>query len=265
MITAQDAISRGYGDWRSFTCPVHEDSNPSARVHVLTGFWVCMSCGAKGRYKGEDLAVPEHIVFEAVGKLEIETDLHLPESYMSLYEIPGEYWTERFTQAACIQWELGVDTSDGTPIYPIRDAAGHLVGVVRRVNEERTKYKYPRGFKSTQSVFGAHMLEAGKPLAIVEGAPDVVAMWESGFQAVGTFGAVLHPRHIEIISAYDPPLVICAYDNDRAGRQGAAMAVRALGQSGIMASRAVWDEKYKDVAEMPHAVRQSVFKYLYVC
>ena len=263
MITAQDAIAKGYGDWRSFTCPVHDDSNPSARIHALTGFWVCMSCGAKGRYQGEDIDIPEHYIFEAVGKLEVELDLYLPESYMNLYEIPGRYWLDRFTHTACVAWELGTDTNTDTPIYSIRDENGNLIGVVRRVDDEKTKYKYPKGFKSTQHVYGAHMVTAGKPIVLVEGAPDVVAMWEAGFQAVGTYGSLLHPRQIQIIGSFDPQLVICAYDNDRAGRQGAARAVRALGQAGIMATRAVWPDKYKDVAEMPHHVRSEVFRAFY--
>jgi len=263
MITAQDALARGNGDWRSFTCPVHDDSNPSARIHVLTGFWVCMSCGAKGRYQGEELEIPEHVVFQAVEKLNVELDVDLPESYMSLYEIPGKYWLDRFTHAACMTWELGTDTNTDTPIYSIRDENGHLIGVVQRGDDDRTKYKYPKGFKSTQHVYGAHMIESNKPIVLVEGAPDVVAMWESGIQAVGTYGSVLHPRQIEIIGSYDPRLVICAYDNDRAGRQGAALAVRALGQAGIMATRAVWPDEYKDVAEMPMHVRANVFRQFY--
>lgn len=263
MITAQDAISRGNGDWRSFTCPVHDDSNPSARIHVLTGFWVCMSCGAKGRYKGEDLEIPEHVIFEAVEKLEVELDLYLPESYINLYDIPGKYWTNRFTHAACITWEMGTDTTTDTPVYAIRDENGHLLGVVRRVEDGKAKYKYPKGFKSTQHVYGAYMITPGRPIVLVEGAPDVVAMWEIGCQSVGTYGSVLHPRQIEIIGSYDPTVVICAYDNDRAGRRGAADAVKALGQAGIMATRAVWPDEYKDVSEMPHHVRSDVFRPLY--
>lgn len=39
---------KGRGKWRSTLCPFHDDSDPSMRVNVETGAWVCMSCGAKG-------------------------------------------------------------------------------------------------------------------------------------------------------------------------------------------------------------------------
>ena len=38
----------GRGEWRSATCPFHEDRNPSLRVRLETGSFKCMSCGAKG-------------------------------------------------------------------------------------------------------------------------------------------------------------------------------------------------------------------------
>lgn len=39
---------RGRGRWRSVLCDFHSDSDPSMRVNVETGAWVCMACGAKG-------------------------------------------------------------------------------------------------------------------------------------------------------------------------------------------------------------------------
>lgn len=39
---------RGRGVWRSALCPFHGDTSPSLRVHVETGAFRCMSCGAHG-------------------------------------------------------------------------------------------------------------------------------------------------------------------------------------------------------------------------
>lgn len=39
---------RGRGPWRDAVCPFHQDSRPSMRVHVETGAFRCMSCGAAG-------------------------------------------------------------------------------------------------------------------------------------------------------------------------------------------------------------------------
>lgn len=260
MITVQDALSKGYGEWRSFTCPVHEDRSPSARVHVMSGVWVCMSCGAKGKYGSEDIQIPDEVVFREVSSLTGEEPItFLPDTLMSLYEVPGRYWRQRFTDEACLTWQLGHDTYTDAAVYPVRDFNGRLLGVVQRVDDGRTKYKYPKGFKSTQHLFGAHKIKAKEPLVVVEGAPDVVALWEVGIPAVGTYGSDLHPTQIGVISAFEPSHVICAYDKDRAGRLGGMRAVAELGMNGIMAERARWAADYKDVGEMPREYRAEVF------
>jgi DNA primase len=38
----------GRGAWRSARCPWHDDTRPSLRVHVETGAYRCMVCGARG-------------------------------------------------------------------------------------------------------------------------------------------------------------------------------------------------------------------------
>lgn len=38
----------GHGEWRSAVCPFHEDTRPSLRVHIGTGGFRCMACGAHG-------------------------------------------------------------------------------------------------------------------------------------------------------------------------------------------------------------------------
>lgn len=38
----------GRGRWRTTRCDFHNDSEPSLRVNVETGGWVCMACRAKG-------------------------------------------------------------------------------------------------------------------------------------------------------------------------------------------------------------------------
>lgn len=38
----------GHGAWRDTICPFHADSRPSLRIHVETGAYRCMACGARG-------------------------------------------------------------------------------------------------------------------------------------------------------------------------------------------------------------------------
>lgn len=39
---------RGYGEWRSTICPFHDDTNPSLRIHMDHGGFICMACDARG-------------------------------------------------------------------------------------------------------------------------------------------------------------------------------------------------------------------------
>lgn len=38
----------GRGKWRTVRCDFHDDGEPSMRVNVESGAWVCMACGTKG-------------------------------------------------------------------------------------------------------------------------------------------------------------------------------------------------------------------------
>lgn len=38
----------GRGAWRDALCPFHEDTRPSLRIHIESGAFKCMSCGARG-------------------------------------------------------------------------------------------------------------------------------------------------------------------------------------------------------------------------
>jgi hypothetical protein len=40
-------LSKG-GAWRSALCPFHGDTHPSLRVHIESGAFRCMACGAHG-------------------------------------------------------------------------------------------------------------------------------------------------------------------------------------------------------------------------
>lgn len=39
---------KGAGNWKSALCPFHQDSSPSLRIHISTGGFRCMACGARG-------------------------------------------------------------------------------------------------------------------------------------------------------------------------------------------------------------------------
>lgn len=256
FVSLEYALTHSNGaTWVSFTCPNHDDDTPSARANTVSGKYVCMVCGKKGRT--DKYEPPERLVIQKIRQLTYEHD-GLPEALLDLYDSdgPGSYWSSRFTDEACKHFRLGYDTNKEKSLYPLRGTGGDLLGIVYRgFPGEKPKYRYPRGVNTSQLLFNYHGVSAREPLVVVEGAPDVIALWEAGIPAVGTFGARLLPAQQRLLSRLEPSVVVLAYDQDMAGRTGSTEAVRALLEAGVQARRARWDD-FKDVGEMPVAVRQ---------
>lgn len=261
-VTLEQALASGHGEWRSFTCPEHPDANPSARVNVVSGKWVCMVCHARGDSKGY-VVDPIVLLDQAMAMLE-DVDLTKPESWLDQFDSGPvhEYWTSRFTEEACRTYRLGWDGTRGKPCYPIRDISGQPLGVVHRNvdDPEGPKYKYPRGVSTSRLLFGLRELDDVRRLFIVEGAMDVVAVREAGHDAVGTYGSRLYPEQLREIVALHPGAVILAYDMDSAGHLGAKEARWALQDEGILVRRPWWNARYKDLGEMPLEKRRSTLE-----
>lgn len=247
MITLQDALLKGRGKWRSFTCPAHADVNPSARVNVESGRWVCMSCGAKG--KADDYEPDPDMLLRSVFELLDSAELDpKPESWYDLFDSGPvcEHWLSRFSEEACRVYRLGFDTSTGLPCYPVRNAHGEIVGIVRRDPEGKPKYKYPSGFPASSLLWGLRELdqyhqEPYKVLVVTEGATDVVACYDAGFHAVSTYGAMMHSNQLDQIRALTPEVLVVAYDMDEAGIKGGKRVMEGLRSMGFWAVRARWD------------------------
>lgn len=255
-ITAHDAMVNGYTKWRSFHCPVHDDNSPSARINTHNGFWVCMVCGAKGSV--DKNRIPVDTTLKYIKQLLEDCDERrtYPESYLDVFERPGDYWTTRFDSRTGKELGFLYDPAKEQYGYAIRDTRGAILGIVYR--GDFPKYKYPQGVTTSELLFNYHNLSSDKPLFIVEGAPDVAALWEIGVQAVGTFGARLYPAQERLIRRLSPPCVYIAYDMDTAGRTGALGALDRLRAAGMMASVVAWDGA-KDAGEMSKETRTQIF------
>lgn len=257
MITLQEAIASSRGEWASFNCPNHSDNSPSARVNTLTRKWVCMVCGSKG--VSEKYLPPERLVLRRIKRLSDSDDRDIPESYLDLFDSsgPGEYWSSRFTGEACKRFRLGYDSVKEKPVYPVRNPEGSIVGLVSRGEPgDKPKYRYPRGVSTSMMLFNYEQIRPESLIVVVEGAPDVIALWEAGVQAVGAFGARLYKRQIQLLSRLEPTKVVVAFDQDEAGDIGADRAVRSLGEMGLVSERARWG-KYNDVGDMPVSIRRN--------
>lgn len=271
MITIEEALATGRGTWRTFSCPVHQDTNPSARVNVETGKWVCMSCGAKGlaqNYQPD----PDLLLDAAIDGLDrLEGRHYYAESWLDQFDggcgEPGDYWLSRFTREACAKHRLGWDYAEGRAVYPFRGDDGEVFGVVRRaLPGERPKYRYPTGVDASEHLFGYHRrlgsFDGRWPnvAILVEGAPDAVAVTEVEDDldllsedvttlALGCYGKVLHPRQIVLLMRLNLAMVVVAFNGDEWGRKGQWKALRELDQVGLHAEGATLPPE-KDLADL---------------
>jgi ribosomal protein L37AE/L43A len=257
MITLDEALAKGHGQWRSFTCPSHDDKSPSARVNTLTGKWVCMVCGAKGNTAGY---VPDIdlILEEAMALLQTES-LVKPESWLDQFDsgpIP-HYWRSRFSEEVCRAYRLGWDGTKGAPCYPVRDMSGRPLGITHRNIDDPggPKYKYPKGVLTSELLFGVHELVQTDEIFLVEGATAVCAVRECEYDAVGSYGSRLYEAQVKQVIALSPRIVYLAYDMDSAGYKGAGRAEWDLNLAGVLTRRVFWDPRWNDLGDMDLAIR----------
>jgi DNA primase len=220
--TLAEALTEGRGVERPFRCHVHEDSNASASVNVLKGVWVCYACGAHG-ILDEGALVPEAEELIKIIKGELPVRFYA-EEWLDLFDAhhPSPYWVERFGEEVARANRCGTDPETGQPTYPVRSWDGRVMGVVRRSDNEKPKYKYPWNVPTSKTLYGKWDPFAPNDVAIlVEGAPDVMALQQAGlpdgWSVFGCFGAGIHYPQAMLLAEINPAIIITAFDDDKAG------------------------------------------------
>ncbi len=159
------------------------------------------------------------------------------------------------------RWGLRVDRERGRAIFPLRDYTGALQGVSGRAtrSEQEPKYlhytwcrfgsewslrggiprdpppdeivRYPRA----SNLFGAHLVEPGRALVLVEGPMDALLCDQvfrargSPYSACSITGATLTTLQADLaVHLADEIILLC--DPDLAGEKGTAKAIRLLSQ-----------------------------------
>jgi DNA primase len=173
------------------------------------------------------------------------------------------YWRSRFSDAAIDHFGLGFDYESGCPTYPLRNEDGALIGLVRRrLEPDGPKYVYPQHIKISELLFGWEKWndDFDGPVVLVEGAMDVVALWEAGVPALGIYGSRFSERQGKMVRSLYPKYVVCAFDMDAAGDQATKRVYDLVGDY-VTVYRASWDpDEAKDVAELSEARRRQVIE-----
>lgn len=250
--TLQEALVYGRGVERSFLCPVHGDSRPSASLNVVKKKWFCFTCGARGGLTGEDALIePDYEVMKTWFLEKVEAQRVYSESWLDRWDA-GEvhpYWVQRVGSDAARAFRLGADPDRNAVTYPLRGPGGDVLGVVRRnLSDDGPKYLYPKGVDVGRLLFGytpAHR----RAVVLVEGALDAVALWRCGVTAFAIYGAVLGAEQIKMIDKIDPEFIVTAYDNDTAGWRAHYETERAFKHR--LVERLTWPTAWgKDVDEI---------------
>lgn len=220
-LTLAEALRWGRGVERSFLCPEHGDSRPSASVNIIKGKWYCYTCHAHGTLGGEALlAEPDYQVMKLWMDRKLAEGTIYPESWLSRYDAGPvhPYWVSRVGAAAARAHRLGWDAQTDTGTYPLRDPSGRVLGVVRRsLGGKGPKYMYPPGVDVGRLLF--QYTPAQRPAVVLtEGALDAIALWNVGVDAFAIYGSRLSEAQVTLIDKVDPEFIYTCYDQDDAGR-----------------------------------------------
>jgi len=147
----------------------------------------------------------------------------------------SQYVLDRgFDKAALDAYMIGFDALTGQSVFPVIDD-GDIKGYARRSDGPGKPYRHNSGFNSSDHIFKPAARPRADPgeVYVCEGQLDAVAIYQTtGAYAVCTFGASLSEAQVKILKDYDAQIVL-AYDNDMAGWQGTARAIRTARKHGL--------------------------------
>lgn len=219
-LTLSEALRFGRGIERSFLCPEHGDSRPSASVNIIKGKWYCYTCHAHGDLTGEArLAEPDYHSMRLWLDQRLAQNRVYPEAWLDRWDAGPvhPYWIGRVGELTARRFRLGHDSETDTLTYPLRDPSGGVLGVVRRsLGGEGPKYRYPVGIDVGRLLFNYSPVHRDA-VVLVEGALDAIALWRSGVYALGIYGSRLSVEQVRLIDRIDPLYVYTCYDSDAAG------------------------------------------------
>lgn len=119
-------------------------------------------------------------------------------------------------------------------MFPIRDARGRVIGFGgRTLGDGQPKYlngPETEVFAKRRTLYGIDRARGaardGKPVVVVEGYLDVIALHEAGFPgAVAPLGTALTEEHLADLWKLSPAPILC-FDGDAAGGRAAARAAK---------------------------------------
>jgi DNA primase len=256
------------------SCPFHTDRNPSFGINLDSGEWHCFACGRGGAsliglkadLAGVSFADAAREMRGAanVRPREIEKPLPpIPESAVSSLVgamNPKAYvWLEHergIGEATARRYELGLwsDPKDSRAdarrfSIPVRDEGGAVRSVrlwlppvgrftATAMREAAGKIRSWAKGRGAARLFPIDQLDAGE-ITLCEGELDALALIGAGLRAITATGGAGTWRD-EWSAAFVGKRVTVAFDNDDAGRKGAASVAASLARAGAEVWVVAW-------------------------
>lgn len=115
------------------------------------------------------------------------------------------------------------------PVTMYEEEVGYLRALMRDAKTDRNGRKLEESYKnkpgpwikSALMNFDGASKQKGRPLWIVEGPRDVAKCLMAGVRVVGLCGSKFGEERAELIKLLNPPVILCATDNDVAGDKAA--------------------------------------------
>jgi len=186
-------------------------------------------------------------------------------------EIPSPYFVSLgFAPAVLDEMDIGHSPKLGRSVVPFYETTGEVcIGFLTRAErpactqcklyhaptEEckkgRGKWMLPPGFSKSAFLYNyaAALRSDSRTVLLVEGVKEVWRAREAGILAVSCLGSDLSAEQAKKLAGLGK-VVLLAFDNDRAGKEGRGRARDRLCGHGLFADQFFFPPQFKDLAEM---------------
>lgn len=211
---------------------------------------------------------------EARRRMIQDRDVIPEETFESFWGKIPQYAQKRgISISSARRWGLGYDEDLKYLVFPVRRRDNKLVGLVGRsvLKEPLRRHHNYVGLDKAKHLFGAQLLEHGKPIVVVEGCTDAIRVDQALLGdacVVASLGEGFSQNHAKTIQAMRPPWVYIFTDGDAAGRaMGSKIHYALNGLVPLKLMECPWGpfkedgtRKKVDPAELPVEFVQHLFR-----
>lgn len=240
------------GDNILVSCPVHKgghEKHASCGIYTVRdgnteyGAYHCFTCGESGplwKFVAQCFDQPEAFgkewLLERFGntlvsfnrtllpiELEKPAEETLDESMLENFEPYHPYLAQRgIWEETCQRFHIKYDPQTGCIIFPIYDRYGTLKGLTRRRVADKKFINDQHLDKSNMFLLNNVLADQSRICGVVESQFNALSAYQWGLPCIAMLGAGTTERQMEVLNSTPIRTYVLMYDNDAAGRHGAA-------------------------------------------